>query len=410
MAEGDPALTIRIRPAQTEKAFVFEDGVSEAVAVGSKSELNQVLFQQASLRDRLERLKQIGGGSLKLGPVQADEALQQLYETGLLVLQKLVNDDLDVLPALSRLVRGALGRGQLGGRTPWVHVTTPDNDPIAHSIPFELLPFMANGRPRSVAQDDSRLGEALDGFLGFATVVARDQGDLFDGSMIARHENRLPVKLFHNVSLGNAKTEMEFFTTRQDFDVDGPWPVAGLTPEVFLETMQAQIFDPSKRIDGSARPLADQIQHFACHCETFGDADSYRFILAADPGQPMPVTLGKLQNRLTELALNGTRSACEMPLVFLNACGAVAVDPRQLGSFVKFFLQNRNRGFIGAQTMIPDSTASEFSKTFYLGLLLQGMSVGEAVRNARRKLAERHYNLLGILYMHYGPAELRLAA
>lgn len=237
----------------------------------------------------------------------------------------------------------------------------------------------------------------------------RRMARLVPGRPISRDGQHLPVKLFQNASLPNVKAEMDYFQTSAVYDADGPWPSSVMEESAFSETLLHHIFNPAQRLDGQPRSIPDQIHHFACHCDTFGTPSQDRLILGAAGGPQFSMTLERLKVRLGELAEKGKVSAEEMPLVFLNACGSASVDQRQLGSFVKFFLLNRNRGFIGAQTMIPDLFASEFAKYFYSNLVSRGLTVGEAVLRARRKLAERHRNLLGILYMHYGPAELRLA-
>lgn len=411
MTDGPPALTIRIRPNDSEKAFLFEGIGGRTVAVGSKRSLEQAIFEQASLRTLLEDMKKIGGGALELGLPQADQLLQKLHEAGKLVLYGLLGDDvIDYAADLRELVADSLIAAGAAETVPWVHVTTPDNDPIAHAIPFELIPFRASHPPRSIANDESRLAEVLDGFLGFTAVVRRDRGDVFSGGMLARPAEGIPIKLFQNLSLKNAEAEMNYFCNTAGFDPDGPWPIGALAPQDFKETLLRQIFDPRARIDGTPRSSPDQIYHFACHCDTFGDQNVHRLILQGDDGKALPMPLKDLRLRLLDLSENRATAPCDMPLIFLNACGAAAVDPRQLGSFVQFFLLNRNRGLIGAQIMIPDEFAVAFAELFYSELVTNGRSVGEAVLLARRKLAERKKNMLGLLYMHYGPSELRLAA
>lgn len=411
MVRTEPAFIVRIRPEDSQKAFVFEGVAGRKVAVGSKQTFEQAIFEQASLRPMLEELKRIGAGALDLTLEQADEALRKLYHAGKMVLYGLLgNDVLNSAGELRSLVADSLESARRNGGTPWVHVATADNDHIAHAIPFELIPFTASGPPPSVAEDESRLASVLDGFLGFTTVVRRDLGDLYDGGMIARHEARVALKLFQNLSLANAQAEADYFLQRAEFDVDGPWPVDPLAPQAFTNELQRHIFDPWARLDGTVRAAPDQIQHFVCHCDTFGDAHGHRFVLQGADGKSLAMSLGELRVALVELAEMGRHVKCEMPLVFLNACGATAMDPRQLGSFVQFFLQNRNRGVIGAQTMIPDQFAAAFAEMFYSALVFQEMTVGEAVLHARRKLAERKKNMLGLLYMHYGPPELRVAA
>ncbi|HME22371.1 MAG TPA: CHAT domain-containing protein [Acetobacteraceae bacterium] len=411
MSDIEPAVTIRIRPKDSEKAFVFQGVGNRTVGVGSKTTFEQAIFEQASLRTMLEEVKAIGGGALDLSLVQADQALLKLYEAGKLVYNGLLGTDvLEYAAEVRELVQESLDAAGSDGRIPWVHVTTADNDPIAHAIPFELIPFRARRPPPSVAGNESRLAEALDGFLGFTTIVRRDCANIFHGGMIVRRPAGVPIKLFQNLSLKNAPAEMEYFCRRPAFDVDGPWPVAPLTPQAFADTLLRQIFDPRARLNGEARDAPDQIHHFACHCDTFGEAVSHRFTLQGPDGAKLSMPLSSLRLKLVERSENRELVDCDMPLVFLNACGATAVDPRQLGSFVQFFLLNRNRGLIGPQIMIPDQFARAFVEMFYSALVFQELPVGVAVLQARRKLAERKKNMLGLLYMHYGPSELCLAA
>jgi hypothetical protein len=410
MLRRAPNLTIRIRPSDSEKAFLFEDDQGRGVAVGSKSAFERAVFEQSNLRIKLEELKTIGGGRLELTPQEADQALRKLYEAGKLVMFNLFDGmkDLDFAADLSDLIRTTIGAARLRGETPRVQVSSVDNDPISYAVPFELVPFQMTDRPRSITTDSVALGEALDGFLGFSAVVSRNDGNLFTGRMISKDDDRLPIKLFQNVSLPHVSEEIDYFRRQPSFDVEGPWPLDTVSDDQFPDILLRQIFDPTRRIDGSPRPLPDQIQHFACHCDTFGASNEHRFILAGDPARQLPMSLSDLRIRMLELSQKGERCKSDMPLIFLNACGAAAVDPRQVGSFVEFFLGNRNRGFIGAQTMIPDAFAHAYAEMFYGSLMTQSMCVGEAVLNARRKLAERKLNILGSLYMHYGPAELCL--
>jgi hypothetical protein len=266
-----PAFTIRIRPEDSEKAFIFEDCQGRRVAVGSKSSFERAVFEQSSLRNNLEELKDIGKGRLELAPEEADKALQKFYEVGQLVKKNLIGNDLDFAADLSELTRNAIAAARLRGETPWVHVTSAEKDPIAYAVPFELVPFLMTDPPPSIAQDPILLSEVLDGFLGFSAVVSRDDGNLFTGGMLGQNDKKLPVKLFQNVSLSNMRKEMEYFEQGKEFEVDGPWPLDDVVEDRFSEVLLEQIFDPTRRIDGSPRPLADQIQHFACHCDTFGD-------------------------------------------------------------------------------------------------------------------------------------------
>lgn len=412
MFEDAPAFTIRIRPQDSESAFVFEGVGGHKVSVGSRETFRQAVFEQGTgLRAMLEDLRQIGGGTLQLELSQTDVFLQKLFHVGQLVLDGILGNDTGSRAAdLSDLTEASMAAALATGRTPWIHVVTADNDEIAHAIPFELIPFMSRRPPPSVAADETRLAEALDGFLGFSAVVRRDRGDTLPSAVLARSARGVPVKLFQNLSLVNAKAEMDYFRSNASFDPDEPWPEEALTAEAFSATLLRHVFDPRMLMDGSRRDVPDQIHHFACHCDTFGSATGHNLMLEGPDGRAMTMQLTTLRSKFVEIARNRERVDCDMPLVFLNACGATAVDPLQIGSFVKFFLDNLNRGLIGAQIMIPSQFAAAFSEMFYTELAFNGLTVGEAMLRARRKLAERKKNPLGVLYMHYGQSALRVAA
>ena len=55
--------------------------------------------------------------------------------------------------------------------------------------------------------------------------------------------------------------------------------------------------------------------------------------------------------------------------MFLNACGSAAVDVFSASSFVKLFIENGNRGFLGTETRVPDTFAAKLSRRFYQELL-----------------------------------------
>src|SRR5690242_18498329 len=105
MANATPALTIRIRPSDTEKAFIFEDSAGRSVAVGSKTAFEQAVFEQAGLRQRLELLRSVGEGALTLSPADADKALAGFYEAGKLVQRNLLGNDLVYAQDVSGIVR-----------------------------------------------------------------------------------------------------------------------------------------------------------------------------------------------------------------------------------------------------------------------------------------------------------------
>ncbi len=94
------------------------------------------------------------------------------------------------------------------------------------------------------------------------------------------------------------------------------------------------------------------------------------------------------------------------PFVFVNACGSSRVNPNQVCSLPKLFLQQlRSRGYIGTETTMADEVAAEFSYQFY-DRLLHGHKLGESLHDTRWHLVRKYRNPLGILYTRYANPEL----
>jgi hypothetical protein len=74
-------------------------------------------------------------------------------------------------------------------------------------------------------------------------------------------------------------------------------------------------------------------------------------------------------------------------------------------SFPRHFLRFGNRAVFGTETAIPDDIAAQFSRMFYEGMLDGGLSIGDAIFQARIRLLGRK-NPLGILYTFYGDPDL----
>ena len=118
------------------------------------------------------------------------------------------------------------------------------------------------------------------------------------------------------------------------------------------------------------------------------------------------VRLGDLKKQL--MCPEGAIAPLPRPLVFLNACTSTAMRPADRGSFTSFLLRQRFLGVIGTLCDISDTVAAHFATIFYQAVL-SGSTAGEAMREARWHLMDRHHNPLGLLYTFHGDPDIKLA-
>ncbi|MDX3022916.1 hypothetical protein [Streptomyces acidiscabies] len=111
-----------------------------------------------------------------------------------------------------------------------------------------------------------------------------------------------------------------------------------------------------------------------------------------------------LQELIEAEAASRERRTYELPLVVMNACGSGRMRAPGSTSFPYLFLGNRNRGFIGAETEIPDDIAAAFSRALYERFLILCIPLGRAVLESRLHLLR---NPLGLTYAAYADLVVR---
>lgn len=145
----------------------------------------------------------------------------------------------------------------------------------------------------------------------------------------------------------------------------------------------------------------DKLIYFFCHATAPGpDADPE---LAAFNMGDQRATLADLNNN----APTDTRLP-ERPLVFINACESANLSPRFYDGFVPYFMAKGARGVIGTECKTPVLFAIEWAQAF-MGKLLDGASLGDAVLGARRMFLEQNNNPLGLLYAMHCDVETRVS-
>jgi hypothetical protein len=108
------------------------------------------------------------------------------------------------------------------------------------------------------------------------------------------------------------------------------------------------------------------------------------------------------------------------PLVFINGCGTVGLEPELMGHFVREFAQNGAAGVIGTEIPIWEELAVFFAEEFFKAFLelqqepedptrRQGKPVGWIMRDLRHQLLRLH-NPLGLVYTNYCSADLRVVS
>jgi hypothetical protein len=348
-----------------------------------------------ALKAGLDTLKNsLRGSSLRV--IDAAIALDGLNRRGLSVVWQIFGDQLERVTEIFQQSYPA-----------WRSETEPAVMTVAAElsrfVPFELLPlFELSEWP--VSDDLPTLEAAARRFPGFSTIVRRVFLDLdVSQDLVLQNEPKLPLKCFVYRKLGGADAEIDFFKDNASYiDMDsGPWPAARMKRADFSRSLARYLRHADQSLDGQARLPMDQIQHFACHCEIDENLSSDSVLRFSDGNE---ATIAELQSYFA--IPDGTSRPPSGPLIFLNACGTSRIDPMAVVSFPKFFLkENRNRGFIGTETNVPDGFAAEFSQMFYRSLL-RGVSLGRAIYDAKWAMLREKNSPLGILYTVYADPDL----
>jgi hypothetical protein len=345
------------------------------------------------MRCVLEEVHDIAGNSLDLGPRQSARAVGELLRYAQGVGFGLFHQWPGRFYEEARIRASGAFNPAVGERI--VEVTAPPE----LRYPFELLPWQSlpDGLP-----DDPAL--RLRSLLGMSAILRRQLYRVAEpgGETRLVNEPKLPVSVLRNKSLAATAQEVAYFTEVAALvDLYGPWPG---TDELAESVAARHLLDSRIGIDGELRRDPVAVLHLACHCVTTDAAENLHFL---DLGGPHgTVRLGDLKKQL--MCPEGAIAPLPRPLVFLNACTSTAMRPADRGSFTSFLLRQRFLGVIGTLCDISDTVAAHFATIFYQAVL-SGSTAGEAMREARWHLMDRHHNPLGLLYTFHGDPDIKLA-
>jgi hypothetical protein len=96
------------------------------------------------------------------------------------------------------------------------------------------------------------------------------------------------------------------------------------------------------------------------------------------------------------------------PLVFINGCETAAIGPEMMLSFVEAFVRVQNAaGVVGTEITVFESLARTFAEECLRRFLIEGETIGDAIRATRLKLLKQG-NPLGLVYTTYANVSLRI--
>jgi len=98
------------------------------------------------------------------------------------------------------------------------------------------------------------------------------------------------------------------------------------------------------------------------------------------------------------------------PLVFINGCRSLGLEPKQAIEFVSGFIQvARAAAVVGTEITVFEPLAQAFAEDCLKRFLVGSKTLGESVRNARLALLKA-LNPLGLVYTPFAVANLRMVS
>jgi len=158
----------------------------------------------------------------------------------------------------------------------------------------------------------------------------------------------------------------------------------------------AESRDEAFRLFRDAKP---HLVYFYCHC-------------GLDRNEPY-IKVGPLKGpRITRADLRAKEIGWDdpRPLVFINGCRSLGLEPKQAIEFVSGFIQvARAAAVVGTEITVFEPLAQAFAEDCLKRFLVGSKTLGESVRNARLALLKA-LNPLGLVYTPFAVANLRMVS
>ena len=399
-----PAIRIMIKLDTSYSLDLYFNHTDETLLLTDCESSEYLRTLRDSLGEQLDYVKNATKGQLDLRqkPDLMNAVMRRLHKTGRVVLTELLGYQRHQLAKLHRLCNAAAAAWRDPHLPPIIEV----HGDVNALVPIECLALFGNPAYVPIT-DDKTLEHAASPYAGFRAIIHRQIRNSDTSQRPLRlHGTQLPVKLFYHARLPGAQNEAAFFQRYVEagrVELEGPWPTDsdGLADAVRI--LDDHLNDPGASFaPGRRRAVPDQVQHFACHCDTYPRPDDERWDV---PNIRLGTAEHEKRIRQRDLALDWSERYSDseeraLPLIFMNACDTSRINPATASSFAKYFLHGKHHGFIGTETAIPDKIASEVSASFYRRLLA-GDPLGLALWRARRLLMYRYGNPLGLFYTMY---------
>jgi hypothetical protein len=393
-------------PQAGDRVWVLRDPANEPLAWSRGIDSAVVTTARARLSRALNEFR-VGLRVDRPGLPEVARALELVNREGTVLIWRLF-DDRNRARLIELFRRTLLSRADAAGPPALAIEAEP-----ADLLPFELLPLFELSEIPPL-RNDGDLDRSVRRFPAFSMLVRRnlprgprpqdaDRARAFGGS------GGLRVGVFSNATLRYHREELQGLGGQAGtVTLTWHWPLSRANqPNADGEDRigyLATLLDTSGSPPG---PEPDHVHHFSCHCTHNAD----------DPLESALYLTGSRPITIAGLAVCFARMSARRrgfgPFVVLNACGSGRLG--SVASFPELFVQdNRNIGFIGTETDIPETFATAFTRAFY-DELLQGRPVGRALYEARWRLLRGEtgggrvaQNPLGLIYALYGEPDLCL--
>jgi len=154
--------------------------------------------------------------------------------------------------------------------------------------------------------------------------------------------------------------------------------------------------------------LAAQLIYLYCHAESYVPGEGVRTqdstIIIEGNTTATGLSVKELNVRApTRTKLNSA------PLVFINACQGAELSAQLYAGLMPYLVQKGCRGVIGTEVNTPALFAAEFAQRFFTRFLKGDTTLGQLMLDLRREFAQKHKNLMGLVYATYSNGEVRVA-
>lgn len=348
----------------------------------------------------------LGQRPLRKRPSENDqEYLEAIRENGWIALSRLTSDD--AFPAqVAQLRDYLLAVERAAPKVGYVPTLVLDS-PV--DLPLDIMPvFDFDGDWDFNATDAATLAaQSRDTFLGLRFAVRKDlsRADTSDSVIPGETGPRggqVPLAPYWHRAVKGVDKELRELTNLGFFVIDQALPEESMSGRTAGRRLA--------RLIAGGRPTPESIVHITSHCDAADDVPTPDHALRLAGGPRMQ--RGEVRVTAANLEFAGKRTARRRSgpgrLALISACGAADVRYDRPQSIPEALLRSGFRAVVSPLVSVTSGPSLAFALHLYRALSV-GLTVGEAIVNARRLLLEEHGDPLGMLYTCYGNSGLHFS-